>query len=123
MVGRVKTLDWTGRTLRLIDQTRLPGELTYRECSRVEDVAEAIRTLQVRGAPAIGIAAAYGVALALLTRSTDDLVEWRCELARADNLLLATRPTAVNLRHALEAVRTAAEGASTAAEGTRQVLL
>src|SRR5438309_2141489 len=102
MVGRVKTLEWSGGTLRLIDQTRLPGELTYRECSRAEDVADAIRTLQVRGAPAIGVAAAYGLALALLAKPTDDLSGWRHELDRASEALLATRPTAVNLRHALD---------------------
>src|SRR5438067_2497408 len=114
MVRRVMTLQWSGGKLRLIDQTRLPGVLAYRECFRAEDVADAIRTLQVRGAPAIGIAAAYGVALALLARPTDDLRAWWHELDRASELLLATRPTAVNLRHALDFVRAASQGAPTA---------
>ncbi|MBI2952472.1 S-methyl-5-thioribose-1-phosphate isomerase, partial [bacterium] len=57
----VKTIEWTGSALRIIDQTRLPTELMYMECRDVETVAEAIESLRVRGAPAIGVAAAYGV--------------------------------------------------------------
>jgi len=122
MVGRVKTLEWSGRVLRLIDQTRLPGELVYRDCSCPQDVADAIRTLQVRGAPAIGIAAAYGVALAALAAPSDNLGAWRSVVDQAAELLLATRPTAVNLRHALELVRASADAATTAREGTSRIL-
>ncbi|MEK7203929.1 MAG: S-methyl-5-thioribose-1-phosphate isomerase, partial [candidate division NC10 bacterium] len=57
------TVDWVEPgAVRLIDQTRLPGEEVYIECRTVEEVAEAIRTMKVRGAPAIGVVAAYGVA-------------------------------------------------------------
>lgn len=87
-------LRWEDGVLMLLDQRALPQSEEWLRCERPEDVAEAIRTLAVRGAPAIGIAAAYGVALA------DD------RLAAAD-MLRATRPTAVNLMWALDRVRSA----------------
>ena len=80
----------------VLDQRRLPGEEVELRCASAADVAEAIRTLAVRGAPAIGIAAAYGFALAA-SRGED--------LDAAYDLLLASRPTAVNLRWALDAMR------------------
>jgi methylthioribose-1-phosphate isomerase len=80
----------------LLDQRKLPGEAVELECRTVPELAEAIRTLAVRGAPAIGVAAAYGLALAALRG--DDLVE-------AEATLAASRPTAVNLFWALERMR------------------
>ena len=85
-----------GPAVVLLDQRRLPEEIVELECRSVADVAEAIRTLAVRGAPAIGVAAAYGLALAALLG--DDLDE-------AQAVLAATRPTAVNLAWALAEVR------------------
>src|SRR6478736_942157 len=84
----------------LLDQRRLPGEEVELECRSAAEVAEAIRTLAVRGAPAIGIAAAYGYALA--AASGEDLDE-------AASVLAASRPTAVNLSWALAEVRAASE--------------
>jgi len=80
----------------LLDQRRLPDDVVDLECKTADDVAEAIRTLAVRGAPAIGVAAAYGLALAALRG--DDLAE-------AERVLAASRPTAVNLFWALEQMR------------------
>ncbi len=80
----------------LLDQRRLPGEEVELRCSTAAEVADAIRTLAVRGAPAIGIAAAYGIALA--ARREEDLT-------RAHEVLASSRPTAVNLRWALEQMR------------------
>jgi methylthioribose-1-phosphate isomerase len=97
-----ETIAWTERgTVRLLDQTRLPGEEIYRECESVEEVAEAIRTLAVRGAPAIGIAAAMGLALGARTLPTDSLPEYQAGLERIAATLIATRPTAVNLAWAV----------------------
>src|SRR5262249_58330304 len=79
--------------LRLVDQTRLPSELTYRDCRDPGEVREAIRALRVRGAPAIGVAAAYGVVLA---------AQKSADLGPALELLRTSRPTAVNLAWALE---------------------
>jgi methylthioribose-1-phosphate isomerase len=89
------------RAVDIIDQTQLPHELVIRRLERVEDMARAIRDMQVRGAPLIGAAAAYGVALAMAEDSSD------AALARAAELLAATRPTAVNLAWGLAEMRRA----------------
>ena len=89
-------LDEDGRTVAVIDQTRLPHEFATRRLATVEDAAHAIRTMVVRGAPLIGATAAYGLALAL----ADDAGDANLESAIA--LLAGTRPTAVNLRWALK---------------------
>jgi methylthioribose-1-phosphate isomerase len=86
-----------GEVLRLLDQTQLPAQEVWLECREPEIVADAIRRLAVRGAPAIGVAAAYGLALGARARGEDDAT-----LERTYALLLATRPTAVNLRWALD---------------------
>jgi methylthioribose-1-phosphate isomerase len=99
--GLPRTLWWDecASVLRMIDQTRLPGEVTVLTCATSADVAEAIRRLQVRGAPAIGVAAAYGLALgAREAVAADDLHTQLREIAAQ---LRATRPTAVNLGWAL----------------------
>src|SRR4051812_22714415 len=80
----------------LLDQRKLPGEVVELECRTIPELAEAIKTLAVRGAPAIGVAAAYGLALASLRG--DDLAEAAATLA-------ASRPTAVNLFWALDRMR------------------
>ena len=95
-----------GRTVEIIDQTRLPHELVIVGLETVEDAARAIRTMQVRGAPLIGAAAAYGVALAAAEDPSD------AALGAAITQLAATRPTAVNLRWALAEMREALRGAT-----------
>ena len=90
---------WEGGVLHLLDQLRLPGEEVWVACTSEDEVADAIRRMVVRGAPAIGCAAAYGVALAARRgRSIEGAIE----------LLAATRPTAVNLFWALDEMRAAA---------------
>jgi methylthioribose-1-phosphate isomerase len=93
-----------GRTVEIIDQTRLPYELVIVGLETVEDAARAIRAMQVRGAPLIGAAAAYGVALAAAEDPSNAALE------AAITQLAATRPTAVNLRWALAEVREALRG-------------
>ena len=90
-----------GAAVGIIDQTRLPHELVTRRIETVAAMAEAIRSMRVRGAPLIGAAAAYGMALGLSRDAADPA------LASAIDLLAATRPTAVNLRWALEEMRAA----------------
>ncbi len=98
------TLEWVGGPdglLRLLDQTRLPAEVVTRDCTTAEEVWEAIRTLRVRGAPAIGVAAAYGLCLG--TRPARDLAP-AAFLDRVNEVgahLCACRPTAVNLAWAV----------------------
>jgi methylthioribose-1-phosphate isomerase len=101
-----KTLEWIGdaRTgyLRLIDQTLLPTRLEYRDCRTVDEVWEAIKVLRVRGAPAIGVAAAYGVVLGVQKSSPSSIVS---DLERVCRHLATSRPTAVNLFWALDRMR------------------
>jgi len=92
---------WVNDTLELLDQTRLPREVRYVRCRSVKEVINAIAKMIVRGAPAIGIAAAYGVALAARERFEQDGEAWREEILRDLDALRETRPTAVNLDWAL----------------------
>ncbi len=92
------TVDWNpAGSVRLIDQTRLPGEEVYIECRTVEEVAEAIRTMKVRGAPAIGVTAAMGLALGAQTIQAETFKNFQQALEGMAALLSRTRPTAVNL--------------------------
>ncbi|HUM14677.1 MAG TPA: S-methyl-5-thioribose-1-phosphate isomerase [Candidatus Nitrosotalea sp.] len=98
---------WEGGRLVLLDQTRLPTEEIERAYSSWPDVADAIRTLVVRGAPAIGVAAAFGVVLAACESAARDASALRSDLEDAIKGLAATRPTAVNLFWALDRMRRA----------------
>ena len=100
-----KTLEWVDNKLRLLDQTELPEKLVYIDCQDYKSVALAIKTLQVRGAPAIGIAAAYGVVLGMLNRTCRTQTEYKIRLEEVVSELKRTRPTAVNLFWALERMR------------------
>ena len=93
----VNTLEWTDAGVRFIDQTKLPTEEVYVTCKTYEEVADAIRTMIVRGAPAIGVAAAMGIALGAREIKTDNVAEFRNQLGHICRLLGETRPTAVNL--------------------------
>jgi methylthioribose-1-phosphate isomerase len=95
-------ISWQRHRLVLLDQRQLPGEEVYLECHRWPEVADAIRTLAVRGAPAIGVAAAFGVALAGLASPARDPDALLGDIETAIAGLAATRPTAVNLFWALE---------------------
>ncbi len=98
----VHALQWTDAGLRVLDQRRLPEEVVFALCSDAPAVAEAIRTMRVRGAPAIGIAAAFGVVLSVREWRRRDLDRWRERVAEDLQLLAESRPTAVNLFWALE---------------------
>ena len=99
------TLAWTGDAatghLVLLDQTRLPLEVHQRECRRLEDVVESIQSLRVRGAPAIGVAAAYGVVVGMQPFRESSREEFDQQLAGVTTTLADSRPTAVNLAWAL----------------------
>lgn len=108
MIDLPRTVEFDGERVILVDQRKLPEELTFLECRDVECVASAIREMAVRGAPAIGAAAAFGLALAASKSSGDVLGELR----RAAGLLRSTRPTAYNLFWAIDRVMKRAEGSS-----------
>lgn len=98
---RVRAIVWREDALELLDQRLLPGELRYRRLTSSAEVAVAIRDMVVRGAPAIGIAAAYGVVLAARHRHAGEPDRWRVAIGEDLALLAASRPTAVNLCWAL----------------------
>jgi methylthioribose-1-phosphate isomerase len=109
------TITWVGDSdgfVRLLDQTLLPTRLEYRDCRTVEDVWEAIRLLRVRGAPAIGIAAAYGVVVGMQTVGDDRPAAYGPRLREVTAYLRTSRPTAVNLFWALDRMERKVEGLS-----------
>ena len=120
----VKTLEWVGGLdgcLRLIEQTLLPTRFETIDCHTVEAVWDAIKVLRVRGAPAIGIAAAYGVVLGVRDASDD---EFYARLARVTEYLASSRPTAVNLFWALDRMTAFAEASRPLArDALKQALL
>jgi methylthioribose-1-phosphate isomerase len=110
----MRTVWFEDRVVRLVDQTRLPDAVETVTCASVDDVADAIRSLRVRGAPAIGVAAAYGMALAADRAATPggaSVGAVRDAVEAAADRLVVTRPTAVNLRWAVERMRAAARRA------------
>lgn len=98
----VETIQWTGDGVVMIDQTKLPREETYVTCRTYEEVAEAIRSMVIRGAPAIGVAAAMGVAIGLEKASPENLDAQFDTICRT---LAGTRPTAVNLFWAIDRMK------------------
>lgn len=104
----METLSWVDDHLRLLDQTRLPLEEVYLDLFDHHQVAEAIRSMQIRGAPALGCAGAYGVALAARALRDASPLEFRAGLDAACEELAATRPTAVNLVWGIRRVRAVA---------------
>lgn len=110
---RVRAVVWRDGALELLDQRLLPGAIHYRRLSESAEVARAIREMVVRGAPAIGIAAAYGVVLAARAAYARDPGRWRALIAEDLALLAASRPTAVNLFWALRRMERAIAEPST----------
>ncbi|KIL05262.1 methylthioribose-1-phosphate isomerase [Stutzerimonas stutzeri] len=101
---KTRSIEWCGDCLRLLDQRLLPLEVVWRSFDSVADVAQAIREMVVRGAPAIGISAAYGVVLGLRAHLKNG-GDWRNQLECDFAVLAAARPTAVNLAWALGQMR------------------
>ena len=116
----IPTLEWTDNGVRFLDQTRLPLEETYVLATTYQEVADVIVTMVVRGAPAIGVSAAMGVALGVKTSHAATLAELAPEMDHICRTLASTRPTAVNLFWAIDRMRSrykalAAEPAATVA--------
>jgi methylthioribose-1-phosphate isomerase len=102
---KFKTIEWRGDRVRLLDQRRLPKEVRYLDCKDASSVAQAIRTMTIRGAPAIGVAAAMGIALAAKKIQSHRPESFRKSLEKVCDELGQTRPTAVNLFWAVERMR------------------
>src|SRR5271165_3848320 len=100
-----RTIAWIGDTdgfVRLVDQTLLPTRLEYRDCHTVEEVWEAIKVLRIRGAPAIGVAAAMGVVVGMQRFTDRARAAYARKLCEVADYLRTSRPTAVNLFWALD---------------------
>lgn len=104
---RFKTIEWKGDHIRLLDQRKLPLEVRYLNCKDASSIAKAIRTMAIRGAPAIGVAAAMGIALAARKIRSNRPEIFRQKIEEVCHLMGETRPTAVNLFWAIERMRRA----------------
>jgi len=112
----LRTVEWKNDSVVMIDQTKLPNELVFVKYTDFNDVANAIRTLVVRGAPAIGVSGAFGLALAVLQSSSETLDGLLSDLENAKKILFDTRPTAVNLSWGLEKIMDVAKQGKTVSE-------
>ncbi|MBC8250913.1 MAG: S-methyl-5-thioribose-1-phosphate isomerase [Candidatus Nitrosopelagicus sp.] len=118
----LKTIEWKDNSVIMIDQTKLPNTLEYVTYTDYNQVAEAIRTLVVRGAPAIGVSGAFGLALAALQSDATEKDELILYMENAKKILFATRPTAVNLVWGLDKIMQVANQADTADELRNNVI-
>ena len=105
----LRTVEWKDNKVVMIDQTKLPNQLVFVEYDDFNQVANAIKTLIVRGAPAIGVSGAFGLGLAVLQSKANTKNELISDLEKAKNILFATRPTAVNLGWGLEKIMNVAK--------------
>jgi methylthioribose-1-phosphate isomerase len=106
----MKAIEWLGDRVKILDQAKLPQKEAYLELKRYQDIASAITGLKIRGAPAIGVAGAYGLALAALKIKTRAKGDFMKELRAASQSLTGTRPTARNLFGAIERMLKIAQG-------------
>src|SRR5215471_21443302 len=97
MIQSFQTLEWTERGVRFLDQTKLPTEEVYLICTTYQEVADVIRNMVVRGAPAIGVAAGMGIALGVRNSKAETSDDLKRELDQICQVIGKTRPTAVNL--------------------------
>ncbi|MBT4511494.1 MAG: S-methyl-5-thioribose-1-phosphate isomerase [Chloroflexi bacterium] len=112
----MKIIEWQGENIRMLDQTRLPLEEIYLELTDIPALCEAIKALRIRGAPAIGVAAAYGLALGANAINSDSKEDFLSKLSEVSETLAATRPTAVNLFWALDRMNRVAQQGSSVSE-------
>ncbi len=112
----LRTVEWKDNSVVMIDQTKLPNELVYVKYTDYNDVADAIRNLVVRGAPAIGVSGAFGLALAALQSKATDKDDLIKDLEHAKKILFETRPTAINLAWGLERIMNLARLGTNASE-------
>ena len=106
---KMKTIEWKNNKVRIIDQSKLPGKLVYLDLSNLRQLWRAIRRLKLRGAPAIGIAAAFGVVLGMRNSRARTFAQFKRELKDVFGYLKKARPTAINLFWALERMEKVAQ--------------
>ena len=118
----LRTVEWKDDSVIMIDQTKLPNELVFVKYNDYNDIATAIRNLVVRGAPAIGVSGAFGLALAALQSTSETTDGLLSDLEKAKKILFETRPTAVNLSWGLEKIMKDAEQGKTVSEIKNNVI-
>ena len=118
----LKTIEWKDNSVIMIDQTKLPNVLEYVTYTDFNQVADAIRTLVIRGAPAIGVAGAFGLALASLQSNATNKDELISYMQNAKKILFETRPTAVNLGWGLNKIMEVANNGNTVEEIRKNVI-
>lgn len=116
------SIRWIDQAVRMLDQRELPGQVVYHDLYTVEEVAQAIRDMVIRGAPAIGSAAAYGLALAAMNFISTNPSHLRQELLRAAIILRKSRPTAANLAYSVERILKITQNSDTVEKIRDQVL-
>ena len=118
----LKTIEWKDNSVIMIDQTKLPNVLEYVTYTDFNQVADAIRTLVIRGAPAIGVSGAFGLALASLQSDATEKDELISYMENAKKILFETRPTAVNLAWGLDKIMESANQATSVEEIRHNVI-
>ncbi len=115
------TIDWQGDVVVMVDQRKLPSQEIYVRCRTAQDVAKAIRTMVVRGAPAIGVAAAMGIALGMRRSTAKGTKQFAIEFQKTCDLMAGTRPTAVNLFWAIDRMKRVFGEAARAGESPDEI--
>ena len=115
------TIEWKDGVVVMIDQRKLPGTEVYVTCRTAPDVARAIKTMVIRGAPAIGVAAALGIALGMRNSKATGTKQFATEFQKTCDLMAGTRPTAVNLFWAIERMKQSFASGALAGESVAQL--
>src|SRR4029078_2463499 len=115
------TIAREGDVVVMIDQRKLPAEEVYVRCTTAAEVARAIKTMVIRGAPAIGVAAAYGIALGMRRSTATGTQKFATEFYKTCEIMAETRPTAVNLLWAIDGMKRAFAAAANAGESVDQI--
>jgi methylthioribose-1-phosphate isomerase len=121
MAPMLPTIEWTDDAVVMIDQRKLPGREVYVRCRTAAEVARAIRTMVIRGAPAIGVAAAMGIALGMRKSRATGTRKFVTEFQRTCDLMAATRPTAVNLFWAIDQMKRVFAAAAQAGASVEEI--
>jgi methylthioribose-1-phosphate isomerase len=115
------TIDWQGDVIVMVDQRKLPGQEIYVRCRTPQEVARAIRTMVIRGAPAIGVTAAMGIALGMRRSSAKGTKQFAVEFQKICDMMASTRPTAVNLFWAIDRMKRVFAEAAQAGESADEI--
>src|SRR6185295_18227963 len=115
------TIEWQTDAIVMVDQRKLPGQEIYVRCKTAVEVARAIKTMVIRGAPAIGVAAAMGIALGMNRSKAQGTKQFAVEFNKLCDLMAATRPTAVNLFWAIHRMKAAFSAAVLAGQSVDEI--